>query len=139
MRVDPDPAELLGRPACIHLPVEIVRYGAISELHRHGRALLPDEDYVGDEQQVARCCYAEPADFRFAEVAEVQQLRPGVRSQPQRRHFPAELPALALPVVASIVIFALKSWNVLRAIAREAAPRTSKSSLTSKTAFKLGK
>ena len=94
MRVNPDASELLGRPPLIDLLVEEIGYGGIVKANRHRRALLLDELYVGDEQQVAGRRHAEPADFGFPEVAQEQQLGHRRRSQPQRRQ--AGLPAAAL-------------------------------------------
>ena len=85
MRVDPDPAELLGLSAVIHLPVEIIGHRFIVEFHSGHTALLADQFNVPDQQWIVLSPDAEATDFCLTLIPQKQQFGPGIRREPQGR------------------------------------------------------
>ena len=84
MGMDPGAAELLGPAAQVHLPVEEVGHGLVVEGHRDPGAYLPHQLDVLDVEQVVGRRDAEAAHLGLAQVAQVEELRPGGGAEAQR-------------------------------------------------------
>jgi hypothetical protein len=80
--VDPEPTKAFGLPSCIDLLVEEIRHSLVLEGNGQSRAVLPDEPDILDNEQVLLRANAESADFGRAQVAEKEQLAPGVWGKP---------------------------------------------------------
>ena len=83
--MDPHAGKLLRAQASIHLPVKEVGDRLVIEFDRHLRALLFDKLHVVDAQQVIAATDSEPTHFRVTQIPQVQQLRPRIRTETQRR------------------------------------------------------
>ena len=82
MRVDPNPPELFGLPARIHLPIEKVGHGIVVEADVRPGAGLGYELHIFYEQQVVA---AKSQNHRslYRRVTQEQELGPGRRAEPQ--------------------------------------------------------
>ena len=85
MGVQPDPAELIGPPSLIDLLLKEIRHRLIFESHRHNRRHLRDQDQVFDQQQIVGRRDPEPANLGRTAVTQEDPLRPGRRTEAERR------------------------------------------------------
>lgn len=69
-------------PPGVDLLVKKVRHRAVVELHGHGGTTLLHEPDIFDQEQIMSGRDSEAADFGGAEVAPIQQFRPGGRREP---------------------------------------------------------
>src|SRR5687768_4603289 len=83
MGMHPDSGKPLRWQARIDLGVEEVSHRLVVEAYRDFRARLVDQAEIFDEQQIVLARDAKSADLGVAQVTQVQQLRPGIRGQPQ--------------------------------------------------------
>ena len=82
VRVNPDPAALLGAVALVELVVEVVSDCAVVEGDEDLGAALLDEDDIAHIQEVSGTRDPEPTDLGRAEITQVEQLRPRGRAEP---------------------------------------------------------
>ena len=85
MRVQPQSEEPLRRKAGVNLLVKEVGHRIVVECDGNDRRPLSDQPHVFNEQQVALGAHAKSADFGVSQITQKQQLRPGKRTESQRR------------------------------------------------------
>jgi len=82
MGVNPHPRKTFRRQATIDLLVKEIRHRPVVELHGHGGTDLLYQANVFNQQRILGDGDSEAADFGGAEVAPIQQFRPGGRREP---------------------------------------------------------
>src|SRR5262245_5392951 len=85
MRVNPDPSKFLGHSPLVNLIIEVVCDRFVAKFHSDRTAFLTDEPDVFKQQRIVSGTDPKTAHFRWASITQKKELRPGIRSQSQRR------------------------------------------------------
>ena len=84
MRVNPDPAKLLGTQPAINLLIKELGDRLVLEGDRDDRAVLAHQHEVFDQQQIVSGGNPEAPDFGLAEITQEQELGPRGRMESER-------------------------------------------------------
>jgi len=83
MRMQPEPEELRWSETCIHLLIEEIGHALVVEGDGGHARPLTDQPHIVDQQQVIGRADPESTDFGRSGITQKQQLRPGIRREPQ--------------------------------------------------------